>query len=267
MPTSIDELFPPSQRVLYESAPLVQVVFQLRFPRLLAIETQAPAQFQERIRQTFPLLERTADFAMPTMPSLPTDLLQLMNTQMGAGAYQFLTVDRMLTVTLTSDSMTLTANRYTHWQSFWSHVSGPLHALNEIYRPSFYTRVGLRYLDAINRESIGLSGRHWSDLLQPHLLDPLVFPKFEGNVETVGHQLKLRLPDDSGFVTLRHGYGTVSGKQGISYVIDFDFSQEPHVEVADVEPTIGHFNQLSGRAFRSCLKPELHDALRPRILE
>ena len=267
MPSSIDELFPPSPRVLYKKAPLVQVLFQLKFPRLLAIETQPPASFQERIRHAFPLLERGTGIALPALQGLPSEVMQLLNSQMGGVSYQFLTADRAHVVSLTPDSMSLTTTAYTQWRDFLGQLSGPLSALNEIYSPSFFTRVGLRYLDAINRESIGLGARSWSDLLRPHLLDALAFPKFEANVETVGHQIRMRLPDGSGTVTLRHGYGVVIGKPGMSYAIDFDFSKEPRVEVADVEPTINHFNQLSGRAFRWCLSDELHNALQPEPLE
>ena len=60
MPTSSNELFPSSPREIYEKAPLIQVVCQLRFPPVLRIESQIPADFQERIRARFPLFERNS---------------------------------------------------------------------------------------------------------------------------------------------------------------------------------------------------------------
>jgi len=59
-------LFPESERVIYEKAPLVQVICQLRFPQILRIESQLPVEFQERIRDAFPILEKTtASFPQP----------------------------------------------------------------------------------------------------------------------------------------------------------------------------------------------------------
>jgi hypothetical protein len=46
---SFVQLFPPSSRVVYRRAPLIEVVCQLRFPTLLSIESKPPADFQERI--------------------------------------------------------------------------------------------------------------------------------------------------------------------------------------------------------------------------
>ena len=68
-----NELFPPSPRVIYSKAPLVQVICQLRFPTLLSIESQPPVEFQERIRDHFPLLEKVTN---PLQTQLPPEVFQ-----------------------------------------------------------------------------------------------------------------------------------------------------------------------------------------------
>jgi len=67
------DLFPPSPRVIYQHAPLTQVICQLRFPLLLRIESEPPADFQERIRHLFPLLERIQQ----QIPELPPEIAQI----------------------------------------------------------------------------------------------------------------------------------------------------------------------------------------------
>jgi uncharacterized protein (TIGR04255 family) len=267
MATPLDDLFPPSPRVLYAKAPLVQVVCQLTFPRLLAIETQAPVAFQERVRHGYPLFERGTAMMLPGLQAIPSEIAQIIGSQLGTQSYNFLTDDRTNVVAIAPDSLTLTCNRYTDWGTFTALLEPPVEALNDIYAPSFFSRIGLRYIDALNRDAIGLEGRPWSDLLNPDLLDRLAFPRFEQSVEVLNHQLQIALPDGSGTMTLRHGYGVVAGHPGNSYLIDFDFFRLSKTEVTDVRQTIDHFHQLSGRAFRWCIRDELHQALQPQPLE
>src|SRR6266852_706318 len=46
--------FPEFTRVIYQRNPLVEVVCQLRFSPILRIDTDPPAEFQDRIRSAFP---------------------------------------------------------------------------------------------------------------------------------------------------------------------------------------------------------------------
>jgi len=140
-----DELFPPSPRCVFKRAPLVQVVCQLRFPPLLAIESSVPAEFQERIRAAFPILERTSPTALTQMPA---EILQILGAQTGALHYSFRTEDRTNTLSLAPDSISLTTTNYTRWDDFRPLLQGPLRALIKIYKPSFFARIGLRYSNA-----------------------------------------------------------------------------------------------------------------------
>lgn len=46
-----------AKRVRYEKSPLVEVIFQLRFPTILSINARQPVEFQELIRKQFPFYE------------------------------------------------------------------------------------------------------------------------------------------------------------------------------------------------------------------
>ena len=41
-------------RVIYKNNPLERVLIQLKFPPILLIDSQEPAEFQEKIRSSFP---------------------------------------------------------------------------------------------------------------------------------------------------------------------------------------------------------------------
>src|SRR4051812_11265118 len=98
------QLFPPTPRVVYRMAPLIQVICQLRFPTLLAIESKPPVDFQEMIRDHFPLLQRNVE---PIPGELIPEQLQVLFAQVSSLTYLFSTEDRTSTVTLSANSIAL----------------------------------------------------------------------------------------------------------------------------------------------------------------
>ena len=50
--------FPPSDRVVFEENTIEEVICQLRFPPILAIVSDVPAAFQERVREKYPLYKQ-----------------------------------------------------------------------------------------------------------------------------------------------------------------------------------------------------------------
>jgi uncharacterized protein (TIGR04255 family) len=258
------ELFPPSPRVVYSRAPLVQVICQLRFPSLLSIESKPPVDFQEQIRSHFPLLEKVAS---PVPVNLPPEVVQMIGAQGSPISYQFLTEDRASTVTLTPESVALSTSEYTRWEHFRDQLRVPLASLNGIYRPSFFSRIGLRYQNAIDRARLGLQDTPWSKLLRQEMLGELALPRFEANLEHVANRaFRVKIPDRSGSLLMRHGFGTLQGSPEICYMIDADFFSEQRTEVANATRILDHFNRMAGHAFRWYITEPLRDALGPSEL-
>jgi len=252
------DLFPPTPRVYYHKAPLVQVTCQLLFPAVLRIERDVPAEFQERIRHAFPLFER----ANPFMPQLPPEIIRALPNA-NLPIYRFLTEDRKSTVELTPQSVALTTMSYRYWEKFVQQLTPALDALEEIYEPSFFTRIGLRYQDLIERSRIDLEGVPWSRLLRTEILGELAIKEIEENALAVSRALHFKLPSVGGGVLLRHGFGSAQGRSEVGYVIDLDFATEQKTEVANVQSVLSHLHERVGRAFRWCVTDELHTALDP----
>ena len=239
-------LFPETPREHYAKAPLVQVVCQLKFPKLLRIETNPPAEFQEHIRGRFPLMLQTPNLPM----NLPPEVSLMLGQQANQANYQFTTEDRSYTVALSSESLSLTALVYTSWDFFVEHLAPAVEALIQIYSPSFFSRAGLRYVDAIDREKLGLAGAPWSRLLKPPLLGELSIPNFELSLEGFAQRgLRLKNPDGSGSILLQHGIAQKMNSNEPVYFIDIDFFSEGKVEVQNAIDTLTHFNRLAGNAF------------------
>jgi uncharacterized protein (TIGR04255 family) len=192
----------------------------------------------------------------------------LLNAAVGEKSYIFQTEDEVYTLGLQSDSLSLTSTNYLTWELFSKHLEVGMSALVDIYGPSFYTRVGLRYQDAIDRESLGLAGVPWSALLRNELLAELSLPEFESNLDGVlSRTIRLRNPYAPGSITLKHGLAQVVGRDAPCYMIDIDFFSEAKTEVADAPTLISHYNRLAGRAFRWCIKEQLRLALDPEPLD
>ena len=261
MTSPVDSLFPPSPRVVYQKAPLIQVICQLRFPQLLAIETTPPAEFQERIRPLFPFLEK-----VETLPKdLPPDVRQFFSGQIAPPHYRFVAEDRKSFVALLPDSLSLSTSNYTRWEDFRQALGHPLGALRDIYKPNFFTRIGLRYQDAIQKEILDLRDNSWSALLRSELLGELAIPEFEERLEDVANRaLRLSLPSLNASILMQHGLGRIEPSKSIAYMIDFDFFTEQRRELSDAESTLDDFNRLAGRAFRWCITDILHNALEPQ---
>jgi uncharacterized protein (TIGR04255 family) len=263
---SIDDIFPPSPRQLFAKAAdvLVRVVCEFRFPRILRLDAEPPAGFQEALFKTFPLYERTANVSVPEGMQLPADVLQLIANQSGASGHQFLSEDRRRTIALSSQALSLEINAgYTKWEDFRELIRIASDALTTNYQVPFYSRISLRYQDVFHRETPNLSPNHpWTRLIKPDLLGKWPFADFESNVTGASHRLDVVLPDGAGTMVLRHGLVVVPRK-GRGYLIDFEFNQQPKIETDNVFNRLDHFHRLAGRAFRWCITDELRSAMEP----
>ena len=263
MTSSLSEFFPPSPRVFYTEAPLAQVVCQLRFPQILRIDSQPPAEFQERIRGLYPLLER-AQVQLPI--DIPQEMAHLIGMTGAAGAFAFKTEDRLTTLSLASDSLSLATTQYRRWENFSTLLMPAIDALIDIYRPSFFQRVGLRYVNMIDRERLGLAKKSWSKLLRREVVGELYLAEMEKSA--VEFARNIRLNGHDGFALFfQHGLARRrvlnAPPQPASYRLDFDFYREGKTEADHVKPTIDILNSIVGRAFRWTISDVLHNALKP----
>ena len=87
--------------------PLIEVICQLRFPAILRIDAQAPAQFQEAIRGDYPQFSQWMENLPPRKEG---GKLVPQGTQPN---YQFLAKDNQWKVNLTKNFISLSTNHYT----------------------------------------------------------------------------------------------------------------------------------------------------------
>ena len=112
-------MYSEKNRCIYEKNQLAEVICQLRFPEILTIRNQVPAEFQEIIRAKFPHYSANKELLPPTIN--PGSGEVNMN-------YQFTSDDGLWRINLTSKFISLTCAKYTCWEEFAKKLDLPLAA-------------------------------------------------------------------------------------------------------------------------------------------
>jgi uncharacterized protein (TIGR04255 family) len=160
-------------RVKYRNNQLGEVVCQLTFPQILTIEANVPADFQEAIREEFPIYSVRKEAPPPRLSGIPGNLQ--MEKQPLRQNHQFVSADGLWRVNLTKEFISLTCSRYSCWEDFAAKLDKPLAAFIRIYRPAFFQRIGLRYLNFFSRKALNLESTPFRELLEPQYLGILAF--------------------------------------------------------------------------------------------
>ncbi len=259
--------FPDSRRVIYKRNPLAEVICQLRFPPILRIDSEAPSRFQEAIRNDYPLYGEAPEMTMVLPPNVPPEiakLIQGLRPTFGAGKrHVFTTEDRNWEATLTRESLALKTTVYRRWEDFRQRLTILCEALVLAYQPSFFVRIGLRYVDVILRSTLDLASTPWSQLLQPHLAGELSSPEIAEDIETAQRQVLVKLDAQGGRVMIRHGLAVAEPAHEGCFFVDSDFHTERRTELKDANKTLDNFNRAAGCLFRWCIRERLHLALQP----
>lgn len=262
--------FPESPRVVYQNNPLVEVICQIRFPAILRIGSGDMADFQDRIRQDYPLYHKLQEPAFD-LPSVPKEFAafveQVMPKLPGPRTHKFLTKDSGRFVSLSQDFLAVSEAKYTMWDSFQQEIRNAEKALREVYKPAFYSRLGLRYRDLISPESLGLSNVKWSDLLTQYIAAELGDPKVADAINQTRTRCVIELSEiPGGRVILTHGLFKETETAPRGYLIDADFAIENVEALDETFNILGKFNRLAGRLFRWAITEKLHDAMGPKSI-
>ena len=124
---------------------------------------------QEKIRKEYPFYDEGIEEQNELLINTNGKSAQVKSSQ--NKNYSFVSVDKTYKVNLTSTFIAISTRKYTQWEEFSEKVRQVVKAFQETYEVPFYTRVGLRYIDVIQRSVLGLSNEKWSDLVKPHVLE------------------------------------------------------------------------------------------------
>ena len=261
--------FPPSPREIYQTNPLEEVMCQIRYPAILAISTTTPAQFQDAIRDKYPWYEgQTNPLGIPTT-GLPREVAEFLSTMplppMGQQPEHHFSIEsRERNISLTQEFITVSETHYVQWEDFVEEVRLAERVLRETYTPSFYNRVGLRYINVLDRDELGLIDTPWSELLNSSFIGMLGDTDLADEVKESQVESLITLPDVvQGRVFLKHGLEPNQQGDNQVYVIDADFHTDRRSEPDGIFKTLERFNAWGGYLFRWATSDKLRGALGP----
>lgn len=255
--------FPTSERVIYDKNTLTEVLFQVRFPRLLQFDSELPADFQKAVLGEYPLLEekRIVRFAiaaggteMPTMPDTSSIV------------YDFISENRGWKVSLANDFVAVSTSNYVRWEEFQARALAVVGYFLGIYRIPVFTRIGLRYQNIIDRTRLQLGAERWSTLLKPFIAGELLTDAFTEN-QFVGRQCAFTIQLDNGdHVQVVHGTMNSPDAATGTYRLDSDFyNATQHKADTNVVNTVtNRLHDNSGHFFRWAITDVLHRAMGPK---
>ena len=244
------------QRIQYEKNQIVEMICQLRFPAILSIDTREPADFQELVRQDYPRYAVEQE-------------------KQGAKSHIFLSEDGLYKLCLTRSFIALSTVRYTSWTDFARWLDEPLGHFISVYRPAYFERIGLRYINGFSRERLGLEDCRWSELIAPQYLGPLALTETrEGDVVRCSVDMETRLDErcaiklhaGPGFIkrNIRNGetIQAVQEKQ-TRFILDIDLYSGGRIQLASAADVMDAIHAHADRFFAEAITDRLHEAMEP----
>ena len=248
--------FPAVEDIHLVNAPLREVICQVRFPTILRIAHEEPTEFQDRIRARFPVLEIERSVVVETEGVKPGGRVGF-----PPPVFRFLSPDRTRTVSLGPDFYALSVTAYQHWADFAAHLAYTAEAAQEVYTIPYATRIGLRYINTLDR-SFSDSGEFSGvlDLLRDELTvmlktDAILAP------ELAMHRIQTTTDGDR--FTFRYGLIHEGTPPEPKFLLDFDHYAEDDLSLDDLLPRCDRYHRHIYNAFHWCIADGNLDVFQP----
>lgn len=260
-------LFAPYERLQYARSPLVEVICQLRFPTILSIGANEPAAFQEAVRRDFPRYAARQEQLPPKV--VKKGNATALEPQKPITNYHFVSEDGRWKLNLTQNFIALSTLSYQRWEDFAARLDQALAQFIQIYQPAFFERLGLRYVNAISRQRLGLEDQLWDDLIRDHYVGILGQPDVE-ETEITKCSLDVETPLVGGYRMKVHaGPGLIGGgktDKEVKFILDGDFSTSGQLTADSVPAKLEDMHRFALCLFRGAITDELHQAMGPTLL-
>ena len=184
--------------------------------------------------------------------------------------HQFVSRDGKWRVNLTGRFISLSCNSYSGWEDFAARLDKPLASFIQIYKPAYFERVGLRYLNFISRQKLGLEGVPFRELIAPCYLGPLGEEDVaEAGVSrsSVDAELSLR----GGCRAKIHAGPGMTKQNGqsdkeVKFVFDQDLYMPGQLQLNLAVGALQTLHHQADSLFRGAITDRLHDAMEPEEL-
>lgn len=258
-------LFSHYDRYRYVASPLFEVICQLRFPSILKINASDPVDFQEQMRLKYPRYAAKQEQPAPPPPQAGKPAVAgpaIIN-------HNFISEDGTWKINLTKDFIALSTVRYQTWEDFAARLDEVLAEFIQIYRPAFFERVGLRYINAFSKKRLHLEDKLWDDLIEAPfigILGEADVDESKAGKSVVDAELDL---ENNVHLHLHTGLGKLNAQKEdkeVKYILDHDYSVKSKVHAPEVPEKLLDMHDYAVRLFRAVVSDELHNAMGPSPL-
>ena len=258
-------MFSNEPRVTYRKNQLGEVICQLRFPEILAIGAKPPVDFQEAIRADYPQYASRMEAPAPKLTGVPGNLT--LQNQPATINYSFISADGVWRVNLTAKFISLSCNRYTCWEDFAAKLDQPLAAFIQIYKPAYFERIGLRYVNFFSRKKLELEQTPYRELIAQRYLGVMGDEQVvEPSVGRSGVDAEIALRGGCR-VKIHAGPGQLhrNGKSDgeVKFIFDQDLYMPGKIAPNLSAPALQTLHAQAWSIFRDAITDELHDAMEP----
>ena len=237
--------FPSVERSVFERNYLHTVVIELRFPTFLRLKEKEPIEISESIRQRFPIYEPAKEIEVTALGT--TDPQPM---------YKFTTRSRDPVLSISTSKLALVTKNYKSFDDFISHVDYLINSAIPYVETTFFTRIGLRYINNVSGfKEGGLDVVDWinEDLIRP------VGRRALGAIHVLENKLAGSLENGGGY-TFRYGLSPPT-EENRKFVLDWDYFRED-VEVCDCIQLLKTFHNLHFPFFWWALGNKAREALK-----
>ncbi len=150
----------------YPSDTLRFVAAEVRYPPADQFSGEIPPDLRRRVEAQFPILE-------------PATQVTVTVGQIGQPAqatiiHRFLQRDRLMSVSISRDAVTLETTAYPGWESFSRLFVSMVGAIQETSRPAGVMRIGLRFIDEVRLPEPPADPQGWRGWIDDRLVGPFL---------------------------------------------------------------------------------------------
>lgn len=255
--------FYDGKRFEYGKNQLVEVICQLRFPAILSINAKSPVDFQDAVRAAFPRY------------MMQPEKLKTQGGEETVKNHMFISENGKYKLSLTRDFIALSTLSYSSWGDFAGWLDEPLGNFISIYKPAFFERIGLRYVNGFSRSMLGLEDCLWSELIEPEYLgvvsrgdiDEKRLVRASQDVEyKLDERCTLKLHAGPGHVrrNIRTGDSVKAVQERETrFILDQDLSVSGDIKLCDAAETMETLHSHADRIFAEAVTDRLHEAMEP----
>lgn len=255
----------------FNKSPLIQVIIQLRYPSILDISTNEPVEFQNRIRDSFPVYNKRNEVQKQIVINKNTNadsnpnsyVPQLLETN--TPNHQFSSESSDCSINLTNTFISITTTNYSSFATLMYIFMPIVEAMIDIYSPAFFSRIGLRYIDAISRKKYNKENSEWTSLISSSALGMLANERYYNNVTGLQNISEIYLSDKCS-ARLISSLGTLNNAPDDKcFIFDSDIFTKTKTDknIDAIKTQLNELHDYSFSIFESIITQEMRVAMEP----